>query len=165
MGTLQRLHKLSCWVLGIIFMGAGCAKLMAPDRFATLIAAYGIVPDFLLLATAIGLPALEVVAGLGLLLDIRGSLWIIAGLLVLFIAILAYGIWIGLDVDCGCFSPQDPEAESFHDLKGALYRDAVMLLGVVLIFGWRLYNGIRSRSISEIINLLRKKRSQADGYV
>lgn len=68
------------------------------------------------------LPALEVAAGIGLLFDIEGCLSVIAALLCLLIAILGYGIWMGLDVDCGCFGPQDPEAKAFHGLRQSFYR-------------------------------------------
>jgi hypothetical protein len=55
----------------------------------------------------------------------------------LFIAVLAYGLWMGLDVDCGCFGPEDPEAEAFHALRLSFYRDLLMLTGVGFMYGWR----------------------------
>lgn len=106
---------------------------------STLIKAYGILPDLLLLPAASSLALLEMAAGIGLLFDVRGSLAVIAGLLVLFVVILAYGKWMGLDVDCGCFGPEDPEGEAFHGLGTALYRDLFMLAAVILIFRWRRY--------------------------
>ena len=110
-------YKLSRWGLGGIFIYAGSIKLLEPKTFAVLIDAYGIVPESLLVLVAVALPALEVAAGIGLLLDIKGSLSMISGLLALFIAILGYGIWMGLDVDCGCFGPEEPEAKAFHGLR------------------------------------------------
>jgi hypothetical protein len=80
----------------------------------------------------LGCRLLEVIAGIGLLFDIRGSLALITGLLVLFMVVLGYGIWMGLDVDCGCFGPEDPEAEAFHGLRLSLFRDLVMMAGVFL---------------------------------
>ena len=88
---------------------------------------------------AIGLPLLEVTAGTGLLLDIRGSLAMIAGLLLLFMVVLGYGIWMGLDVDCGCFGPEDPEAEALHGLRISVFRHLVMMGGVFIIYGFRRY--------------------------
>jgi len=110
---------------------------MEPKTFAVLIEAYGIVPEGLLMPVAVVLPALEVAAGVGLLFDIEGSLSMIAALLMLFIAILSYGIWMGLDVDCGCFGPEDPEAKAFHGLRQSLHRDLVMLAGIAFVYGWR----------------------------
>ncbi|MEW6672958.1 MAG: MauE/DoxX family redox-associated membrane protein [Thermodesulfobacteriota bacterium] len=128
-----------------VFIYAGSTKLIAPKTFAVLIEAYGIVPESLLMPLAIALPALEVVAGIGLLFDIKGSLALITGLLGLFIAVLSYGIWVGLDVDCGCFGSEDPNAEAFHNLRQSLFRDIGMLAGVVFIYVWR-----RCRAIAPV---------------
>jgi uncharacterized membrane protein YphA (DoxX/SURF4 family) len=131
------IYQLARWVLGLVFIYAGSIKLLAPGTFAALIGAYGIIPEGLLMFVAIFLPALEVVAGIGLLFDIEGSLAVIAALLALFTAILGYGIWMGLDVDCGCFGPDDPEADAFHGLRQSLYRDMAMLAGIAFVYGWR----------------------------
>jgi hypothetical protein len=111
--------------------------LYDPASFAIIIEAYGIVPDGLTLLVAVMLAGLEVLGAMGLLLDIRGSLGIVAGLLALFIIILSYGIWMGLDVDCGCFGPEDPEAKAFHGLRSALYRDLLMVTGIIYLYWWR----------------------------
>jgi uncharacterized membrane protein YphA (DoxX/SURF4 family) len=165
MRILDWVYKLSCWGLGIIFIYAGSIKLLEPKAFAVLIEAYGVVPESLLMAVAVVLPALEVVAGIGLLLDIKGSLSMIAGLLVLFVAILAYGIWMGLDVDCGCFGLQDPEAEAFHGLRLSLYRDLVMLAGIAFVYGWRRYRPIKPVKTILLIKRLLNKRRTEDAYV
>ena len=158
-------YRISRWWLGIIFIYAGSIKLLEPKTFAVLIEAYGIVPEGLLMPVAVVLPALEVAAGVGLLFDIEGSLSMIAGLLLLFITILSYGIWIGLDVDCGCFGPEDPEAEAFHGLRQSLYRDLVMLAGIAFVYGWRQYRAIKTVKITPIIKKLFKKRRTEDAYV
>jgi hypothetical protein len=138
---------------------------MEPRIFAVLIEAYGFVPEGLLIPVAIGLPLLEVIAGFGLLFDIRGSLAVITGLLVLFMVVLGYGIWMGLDVDCGCFGPEDPEAEAFHGLRLSLFRDMVMLAGVIFMYGWRRYRAIRPTGVMVIVNQLFCKRRKEDAYV
>ena len=114
---------------------------------------------------AIGLPLLEVIAGVGLLLDIRGSLAWIACLLVLFITLLGYGIWTGLDVDCGCFGPEDPEALAFHGLRQSLFRDLAMMAAVIFLYGWRRYRAIRPVALMVIVNRLFRKRRREDAYV
>lgn len=139
------IYRIVSWVLGGIFIYSGATKLLAPQTFAVLIEAYGLIPDMLLMPVALILPALEVVAGVGLLFDIRGSLAVIAGLLLLFIAILGYGIRMGLDVDCGCFGPEEPEAEAFHGLRLALYRDMAMMAAVAFLYGWRRYRCMQPR--------------------
>ena len=151
-------------MLGVIFIYAGGTKLLEPEIFAVLIEAYGIVPEGLLMPVAIGLPFLEVVAGFGLLFDIRGSLALITGLLVLFMVVLGYGIWMGLDVDCGCFGPEDPEAKAFHGLRLSLLRNLVMMTGVIFIYGWRRYRAIRPAGVMVMVNQLLGKRRKEDAY-
>ena len=154
-------YKLSRWFLSTIFIYAGTLKLLEPTTFAVLIEAYGIVPERFLIPVAIILPVLEVTAAIGLLFDIRGSLAVISGLLMLFIVVLGYGIWMGLDVDCGCFGPNDPEAKAFHGLRLSLYRDLVMLIGASLIYGWRRYKNKTPKSIGFIIkNFTQRGRTQ-----
>ncbi len=138
---------------------------MEPEIFSVLIDAYGIIPEGLLIPVAIGLPLLEVIAGIGLLFDIRGSLALTIGLLVLFMMVLGYGIWMGLDVDCGCFGPEDPEAKAFHGLKLGLFRDLVMMAGVIFIYGWRRYRAIRPAGVMVIVNQLFGNRRKEDAYV
>ena len=152
MPLLTWIYRLVRWFLGGIFIYSGATKLLAPQIFAVLIDAYGFVPEGLLMPVAVILPVLEVLAGLGLLFDIHGSLAVINGLLLLFAAILGYGIWIGLDVDCGCFGPEDPEAEAFHGLRPALYRDMVMLTAVAFLYGWRRYCRVRPIKLSLLMD-------------
>ena len=159
------IYKLTRWTLGCVFIYAGGTKLLEPKIFAVLIEAFGIVPEGLLIPVAMGLPVLEVIAGVGLLFDIRGSLAVIAGLLVLFMVVLGYGIWMGLDVDCGCFGPEDPEAEAFHGLRLSLFRDIVMMAGVIFMYGWRRYQAIRPTDFMVIVNQLFSKRRKEDAYV
>jgi uncharacterized membrane protein YphA (DoxX/SURF4 family) len=163
-GIFGWIYKLIRWILGAVFIYAGTIKLLEPGAFAALIDAYGIVPESLLLTVSIALPVLEVAAGIGIFFDIEGSLAAIAGLLVLFIVILGYGIWMGLDADCGCFGPDDPEAGAFRSLRLSFYRDLVMLAGSAFLFGWRRHRAIKPVNITRIIkNGLRKWRAK-DAY-
>lgn len=125
------------WGLALVFLYAGATKLADPMAFAVIIEAYGLVPDTLLLPLAVALPALEVMAAIGLIFDLRGSLTTIAGLLALFIVVLGYGVWMGLDVDCGCFGPEDPEGRAYAGIRPALQRDVVLAGGVLMLYGWR----------------------------
>ncbi|MBI9082350.1 MAG: DoxX family membrane protein [Desulfobacterales bacterium] len=138
------------WILGVIFLYAGGSKLVDPRSFAVLIDAYGLVPPPLLMPVAVGLPALEVIAAAGLMADVRGSLAAMAGLTLLFVVILGYGVHMGLDVDCGCFGPEEIEAEAFHGLKTAIYRDLAMLAGMGYLYWWRFsraYSPVRLRPL------------------
>jgi hypothetical protein len=150
MAALEGLYRLLSWVLGGFFIYAGIMKLLNPEIFATVLDAFGIVPQSLLMPVCIALPLLEVAAGTGLLLNIKGSLSIITVLMVLFIAVLGYGVWMGLDVDCGCFGPGDPEGEAFHGLRMALYRDLFILGGIAFLFGWRRYRSITPVQLTQV---------------
>jgi uncharacterized membrane protein YphA (DoxX/SURF4 family) len=158
-------YKLARWILGAVFIYTGSIKLLALKPFAVLIEAYGIVPEGLIMSVAIVLPALEVAAGIGLVFDIEKSLEMIAGLLILFLVLMIYGIWMGLDIDCGCFGPEDPETEAFHGLRLSFYRDLAMLMGVVFIYGWRRYLAIKPIKITRLTNKLWKKGIKKDAYV
>ncbi len=156
------IYRIVRWGLGGIFIYSGATKLLAPQIFAVLIDAYGIVPEDLIMPVALILPALEVVAGVGLLFDLRGSLSLIAGLLMLFVAILGYGIRMGLNVDCGCFGPEEPEAKAFHGLRLALYRDMAILAAVAFLYGWRRYHHVQPR---KTIPLMDKGLTRVDQQI
>ncbi len=149
-------YRLARWSLGIVFFYAGGSKLLDPQAFAVLIDSYGIIPNPLLMPVAIGLPLLEVVAAVGLMIDVRGSLSAIGALLAVFMAILGYGIWMGLDVDCGCFGPEDPESRAYHGLRLALYRDFAMFAGVIYLYTWRVYRRKSPNKLMDIISSIRK---------
>ena len=134
-------------ILSAIFLWAGVVKILDPDSFAIILEAFNLLPNAWIMPVTVGLPALEILAAIGLLFDVRGSLTTVAGLLLLFLAILSYGIWLGLDIDCGCFGPGDPEGEAYKGLRPALYRDVAMLLGVVYLYVWRVRrSSIRSEN-------------------
>lgn len=129
--------------LAIIFIYAGSIKLMDPKAFARTISSYDLLPGAFLPYIAIGLPVLEVLAGTGLFLDVRGSLSAISALLLLFIIVLGYGVLYGLDIDCGCFGPAEIGAKG--SLRTAVIRDLILIAttGFLYLSRW-----IRSRSLA-----------------
>ena len=145
------IYKAIRYVLGAIFFYSGFIKLLDPQYFTVIIEAYGIVPEATILPIAIVLPVLEVLTGIGLLLDIQGALAVTFGLMLLFIGILSYGIWMGLDVDCGCFGPEDPEAEAFHSLKSSLYRNSVIVLSIFTLYYLRFSRGFKPIPLNKIL--------------
>jgi uncharacterized membrane protein YphA (DoxX/SURF4 family) len=140
-----------------LFIFGGGIKLLDPKAFAATISVYGLVPEPLLPFVAIGLPLIEVLAGVGLLFDIRGSLTAISGLLVLFIFVLWYGILNDLDVDCGCFGPEDLANQG--QLWNAFYRD-LFLVGLVAPFlyfsRWMRAQSAIQQNVTEINDERRK---------
>ena len=111
--------------LACIFIYAGFIKLLDPRAFAHAIAQYNLIPETLLPLVAVGLPALELLAGVGLIFEVRGSLTIIAIFLLIFLVILGYAVWHNLDIDCGCFTIDELDAQ--HSVKTAFWRDLIMI--------------------------------------
>jgi len=96
--------------IGGLFLYTGVTKLADTAGFTQSIAAYGILPAVLLPCAAIGLPAIEVVTGLGTLLNRRWAILGILAMMVLFTGVLTYGVAAGLEIDCGCFSTESKAA-------------------------------------------------------
>ncbi|REK24779.1 MAG: DoxX family membrane protein [Planctomycetota bacterium] len=99
------LHHLARLSLALVFLSAGISKLGDIPQFAGRIGDFGIVYDSLVVPAAWVLSILELLLGVGLALRVRGSLAAALVLLGIFIGVLAYGIYLGLDIECGCFGP------------------------------------------------------------
>ncbi len=141
-------------ILGGIFAYSGVVKLLDPERFTVIIAGFGLLPEALIRPAAIGLPLAELLSGIGLIFAMRGCLTAIALMLVLFMAVLAWGIHLGLDIDCGCFGPEDPE-QAYKGLKAALMRDTAMMLAVMVLY-WQ--NWKAKRAVQSLFNTVTKEQ-------
>lgn len=122
--------------VGGAFIVAGVIKLQDPWAFAMVIDGYGLTPGWADLPLAYGLPILEVVSGAGLIFNIRWALELVAAQLLLFVGVLAYGMYLGLDVDCGCFGPGDPEGQAYSGMGDSMVRDLIMLAALAAVY-WR----------------------------
>ncbi len=129
-------------VLAGLFVWAGIVKLSDPRVFAVTIEAFGIAPKWLIGPASHWLPVAEIALGLALALDVLGSLAGISGLLLFFVAILVFAIRMGLDIDCGCYGPSEPEAKAFGSLWTSLRRDLVMLTAAAWLYAARRVRGI-----------------------
>lgn len=118
-----------------VFIYSGVVKLFDVKGFAVLISEYGLVPSELLAPVAIGLPLFEVLAGVALLFEIPGALTAIFSMLLMFCAVLWYGILKNLNIDCGCFSTAELAGQ--ESLRQALYRDFVMIAICGLLYLYR----------------------------
>lgn len=128
------LDRSSRWLLAGVMLAGGAPKLLAPASFSKVIEAYGLLPGFLNLPAAIALPVLELTAAFLLIRNRSSGLWLTALLLLLFVTVLSYGISLGLDIDCGCFGPEDVEHLAFSSLRSALVRDVLLSIPVVYCF-------------------------------
>jgi uncharacterized membrane protein YphA (DoxX/SURF4 family) len=141
----------------VLFLYAGINKLMNPRAFATVIDAFGLVPDPIIMPIALALPILEIFAAVGLLFDLRGILGLVTGLLVFFMAVVSYGIWLGLDIDCGCFGPGDLEGDAYRGLRQALYRNFILAAGLAYFYTWRFSRAVKPVRLELLINKIRYK--------
>jgi uncharacterized membrane protein YphA (DoxX/SURF4 family) len=93
--------------LGIagLFLYAAVPKLLDPTHFAEDISHYRVLPEAFVGPLALGLPVLELVAGLALLVPAysRGAALLCAGLLGMFAIAMAQSKLRGIDLECGCF--------------------------------------------------------------
>lgn len=128
--------------LGSVFVYAGALKLLDPAGFAQAIDAYGLVDWGTAKFLARALPVIEIASGAGLILGIRGALGLVVAQLLVFLAVTAYALHMGLDVDCGCFGPAsgpsggsavDAMAAGSGSLVQTLVRDAFMLIACLII--------------------------------
>lgn len=122
------LALLSRLVLGAVFIAAAWPKLRDPLGFANSIANYHLVPTELINLMAIGLPMVELVVGIALLLGLstRANLLVVNVLLLVFIVAISLAMARGLDISCGCFSTAT--AHSANMTRSTLLWDIVWLL-------------------------------------
>ncbi len=105
-GRWDWLHLLLRILLGVIFIYAGCIKLIDPGAFAQAVYNYKILPLLMVNPVAVILPWIEVICGVFLVTGFltRGSALIIDCLLLIFVFALGFNLYRGLDISCGCFT-------------------------------------------------------------
>ena len=141
--------------LAALFVLAGAVKLLDLDAFARVIYDFGLVPDPTVFTLAVTLSVAELVAGLGLLIDLRGTLAAITAMLIGFLGVLTYGLWLGLDIECGCFGPGDPIGIS-DGLRATAARDTILLAVCCYLYASRLRRAERPATLSVFHELILK---------
>jgi len=127
--------------LGMVFVYSGLSKAMDLIYFSGIINAFGILPQGLTHGAGILIVGAELILGLGLVLDLKGSLGGILIMLLGFMAVAGYAIYMGYDIDCGCFGESDPEAEAFSSLRTVMIRDMVMVAVIAYLYTFRYKTG------------------------
>lgn len=105
MGLRDLLGCLARFGLAAVWLYSGAVKLTHPLDSRQAVAAYELLPAPLVDAVAVGLPALELVLGLMLLLGVfLRAAGAVSALLVLGFLVGIGSAWArGLSIDCGCF--------------------------------------------------------------
>jgi len=95
--------------IALVFLVAALAKIGEAGPFARQIGYYRLLPFGLENLFAITLPWIELVAALALLLRFRprAGAVVIAGLMGLFVFVVASAVARGIDIECGCFGTAD----------------------------------------------------------
>ena len=124
--------------LGAIFVAASIPKIIDPPSFAQMIYNYRLVPGFALNAIALGMPWLEMLCGLALILGVwrKSAAALIGAMLVAFVISLSINLERDNAVNCGCFdmtSANKSHAELIAEMEFVIVRDIGMLLMVAQI--------------------------------
>jgi putative oxidoreductase len=127
-------------IIGAVFVYAGLAKVVDfqqlrfsdPSAFAREIDNYQMLPWQMSVSLALYLPWLEIFCGLALMTRIlyRGGVFILTGLMSLFIVITIVAKARGLDISCGCFG----HASKYLSFAWHLVLDFLLLGGLVLLW-------------------------------
>ncbi|MCP9487899.1 MAG: DoxX family membrane protein [Gaiellaceae bacterium MAG52_C11] len=119
------------FLLAVVFVLAGLAKLRRSDDFARAITGYELLPQSLVPAVAAWLPRLEVAVG-GLLLvgllTVPAAV-VLAAALVAFAASVGIALARGREIDCGCFGTVAPTRITWWTLG----RNIVLLAAAILV--------------------------------
>jgi len=93
-------------ILGLVFLWSGISKLLHPEDFALAVYRYHLLPSPWVNLVALWIPVLEILCGV--LVFVPGfrcaAVRMLIVLLVLFSIAIAYSIWNGNTMACGCFS-------------------------------------------------------------
>lgn len=124
--------------LGLTMVTAGLLKLPDPGEAVRGVRAYRLLPETVVPAVAFGLPALEVLLGLLLVVGLFSRLvaGAVGAILVMFIAAIASAWARGLSIDCGCFGGGGDVAPGQTRYVEEILRDIGLFLLAALIVRW-----------------------------
>jgi uncharacterized membrane protein YphA (DoxX/SURF4 family) len=119
-------------VVGALFVYAGAVKIIDPIEFARDIDNYKMLPWKMCVGLALYLPWLEILCGLALITRrlYRGSVFLVTGMMGVFIVASIVARSRGLDVSCGCFG----HASKYLNFSWHLVLDFVLLGGLLLLW-------------------------------
>ena len=134
----KNVHLVSQLVLGGVFIYASLGKLFSPGEFMTAVRNYRILPPLLVAVTAYGLPWLELIFGILLVLKLytRPAAAVLSFLLLVFIGVILSALVRGINIDCGCFWQQLNRGNpSPLNSVYLIIRDLLFLIpGVIILF-------------------------------
>jgi putative oxidoreductase len=119
-------------LIGGLFVYAGAVKVIEPAAFARDIDNYKMLPWQPSVWVALYLPWLEILSGLALITRVlfRGAVFIVTGLMIVFLLASIIAKARGLDVSCGCFG----HASQSLNFTWHLLLDFLLLGGLLLLW-------------------------------
>lgn len=125
-------------LLGGVLVVAGALKFPDPAAAERAVRAYQLLPEPLVAPMAFGLPAVEVVVGLALLVGVavRAAALATAVLMVVFLVGIVSAWARGLQIDCGCFGGGGQVAAGDTRYLSETLRDAALLLVALALARW-----------------------------
>ncbi len=127
------LRLLLHFFFGGVFVYAGILKVADPMSFLDDVRSFDLIGDPLAAWVAMGLPCLEIFAGLAVMSGFfrSGGMLILNASLLIFLAAISISWWRGIDIRCGCFGHSDATT-NYRDL---ILRDLLLLAaGIVLVW-------------------------------
>ena len=132
---------LCSFALGGFFLYACYHKIIDPPDFAKSVNNYKILASRYVNSVAIYMPWLELLSGVALVTGIgrRGAALLSGGLLVMFIAAIAFNLYRGHPTICGCTltyeeSLKFTDEEKFAQMRNVIYRDIGLSLLAAQVF-------------------------------
>jgi len=143
-----RVAVVLCWFLCALFLYAGTIKLLDMEVLIRDIQSYRILPNGWVFLFAYLLLVVEILAACLLLFPgvRKTGLWLVAGLLLVFLVAILSAWFRGLEISCGCFGIQSGPA----NYAWLILRD-LALLGLTLI-PLRLLPAIHPESTGSVTN-------------
>lgn len=113
--------------LGGMFIAASIFKIQDPHEFATLVAQYQFLPEFITNFFALAYPQFELWFGIALIFSpyTRESALVIFLMFISFIIALSWALFHDLGITCGCF--QIEGAQDKNETWTSLIRDLVLI--------------------------------------
>ncbi len=127
------LRLLLHFFFGGVFVYAGILKVADPMSFLDDVRSFDLIGDPFAAWVAMGLPWLEIFAGLAVMSGFfrSGGMLILNGSLLIFLAAISISWWRGIDIHCGCFGAKEATS-NYRDL---ILRDLLLLAaGIVLVW-------------------------------
>ena len=131
-------------VLGYIFIYASASKIINPLEFSNQIDLYDATPIIFNNMIALIIPWIELLIGLGLILNrkIKGSIVLSFILLIVFIILLSQAYYRGISLDCGCFGTGEirTDIELSADMLKRIWEDIIFLCMTIYLYFIYVFN-------------------------